>query len=526
MDSSIIKIGLALLAAIFVSCEQPVDFDRDNPNDFGSEVFRPDQPLSLEVQVVSDSMVELKWAHQNSDSVKFEIQVSVNNGPFSVFTTTDAAVSELSGLLQLDLESEYKFRIAGVKDDQRSNFTEAESIVFRVKPPEELSVGGSGSSRAQLDWSSGNDFDTNYLVEVRHNSTDPFVTVADGIGSTGFALENPDTTAETEVRIAAQTERYRSEFEHISIVYEQRPRILRGVENNYSRDADYLIDSGTRRIVYGDGNEHWFINSSRTMQHLVKSITNNLEITLYDENNNLILAFNAYPGLIGSPPSVPPKVLVSSKWNQIIVKYYDHIQIRDFDGNLLYESDTFSSIRDVAITSEEDFLIAQYTTTDGLFRQRDRNFKIWSLPDFEEVSDYHFIREDAPGMPYLTEFAVSPDKRYLAAITYSEPGIYLFRLDEEMNINNEQFLDLEIDKSAGSVIFSYDSRYIFLEYFSPNSDENIIQIDLQNSNVFKKLRVGNNPHIGKLKPFDEGPYFLAVHSFINEYSYGFYWFEK
>jgi hypothetical protein len=83
-------------------------------------------------------MVELEWAHQNSDSVKFEIQVSVDNGPFSEFATTDAGVSEFSGTLPLDLDSEYKFRIAGVKGDQKSNFTEAESFVFRVNPPKIL----------------------------------------------------------------------------------------------------------------------------------------------------------------------------------------------------------------------------------------------------------------------------------------------------------------------------------------------------------------------------------------------------
>ncbi|MDX1590360.1 MAG: fibronectin type III domain-containing protein [Balneolaceae bacterium] len=515
-----------ILTLIAVGCEQPTTFERDNPNDYKAENFNPDQPLSLDVQVVSDSMVDLQWTHQNSDSVRFEIQVSVDNGPYSQFAVTDAGVSEFSGTLPMELDSEYRFRIAGIKDEIKSSYVEAESFVFDVNPPANLSVGGPDINEAHISWSSGNEFDTNYIVEVRHNSTDPFMTAAEGIAGLEFILANPDPSGNTEVRVAAQTQRHRSEFKQISVVYEQRPRLIRTVENNFSRDADYLMNSGTRVIVKGDGNSHSFVNSSSTMEHLVKSLTFNHEITLYDENNNLILAFDAYPDLDGSPPAVPPEVLVSSKWNQIIVKYFNDIHIRDFGGNLILQSGSIGYLRDIAITSDENFLIAQYTTSEGLSGERDRKFRIWSLPDFTEVSDYHFVREEAPGIPTLEGFTVSPDRRYLAAISNIEKGIYLFRLDNEMNLFDEQFIDLEIENSPRSIIFSYDSRFIFLEYYSPNIDENIIEMDLQNSISFRKLRVGNNAHIGKLKTFDEGPYFLAVHTDISEYSYDFYWFEK
>jgi hypothetical protein len=253
-------------------------------------------------------------------------------------------------------------------------------------------------------------------VEVRQAGMDSFTTVGEGIDRYIFVLNNPDPAAETEVRIAAETERYRSEYQYRKIVYEQRPRMLRQVENNFSGDADYLMYSGARRIVNGDGNEHRFINSSATMQHLIKSVNDDNEITLFDEDNNLILSFDAYPELDGSPPSTPPNVLVSSNWNQIVVKYYDHIQIRDFDGNLLHQSPTYGTVRDVHLSNDENYLVAlHYTPIENSQNKIESKFEVWSLPDFEVVSSYVYILEPDSELPSFQFFELSSDNYFYSS---------------------------------------------------------------------------------------------------------------
>lgn len=528
-----------------LSCSQPTTFDRNNVNDYFSDNYVPNQPSELKAEILGESEIKLEWKHENSDSVRFEIQRSKDKGPFETVTTTNPGETELCDTFLLDLQSSYKYRISSVKDTTKSSFTEAESITFELQPPVGLLISGAEESFALLEWESGNSFETNYNIQIREIPSNTYNVLTNDHRERRYTLENFSPDRSYEIRVAATTSHYISDHVEKEILYTVGPREVRRIDNNFSRDAAYLGDVDSRKIVNGTGSHDWFIRNSPTQEHVIKSRYGN-EITLIDSNQNHITNFVIDYGGTPTPPHIPPLVQVSSKWELIIThgsdnddSYYffgqygvHNLRLYNFQGDLVKESEPFGEFLDLKISRDEEYVIAHYVKPSSVSRKRDSYFKVWTLPDLVELEDFQITKESQLASPlgsppYITDFAISSQNNLIAAKLRHGFGLHLYSFTPEMGIEYRELIDFDIPTSIKSLIFSDQDRFLFIEYYTPDEDSNFMVIDLENSNQSEKFKLGEHDSVGKLQSFYGSTLFMTILShYITEFTYQNYWFFK
>jgi hypothetical protein len=516
--------SILFLIVFGLGCSQPTTFDRNNVHDFFSDSFHPKQPSVLSAEILGESEVKLMWKHENSDSVRFEIQRSKDNKPFEAVVVTLPGETEFNDLFQLDLHSSYKYRISSVKDSIRSRFTESESIIFELRPPGGLTISGADESFALLQWQSRNSFETNYSIQIRELPSTAFNVLTEDHLKKHFILDNLLPDREYEIRLAAVTNRYTSDYIDKEILFTERPREVRRIENSFSRDAAYLGNFDSRRIISGLGNTLWFVRNSPTQEHVIRSRYGN-ELTLIDNNQNHVLHFVINYDGNGSPPSIPPKVQVSSTYELIISHGPNSLQLYNFQGELVRQIEDLGSFTDLKISRDEQYIVAHNVKAAPEFRMRDRFLRVWTLPDLIEIEDYHIIRERAPGTPFMTDFEISSQNDLIAGISKEEFAVHLFTFNPLTGIEYLELIDFDIFTTINSLIFSDDDRYLFIEYYAPGEESNFMKIDLENSYHSEKFKIGDHGFAGKLRPFHGAPLFMAILSHeIIEYTYQHYWF--
>lgn len=82
----------------------------------------PDAPTDLSATAVSDSAIDLAWTDNAVSETEFEIERSVDNGPFEPLTTVGAD-SESYQDMNLDAETEYCYRVRAIQGVEPSGYS-------------------------------------------------------------------------------------------------------------------------------------------------------------------------------------------------------------------------------------------------------------------------------------------------------------------------------------------------------------------------------------------------------------------
>lgn len=69
-----------LLLLLFLACNSPTDFERGNVQDPKSPNFRIGDPLFIEVEIIHESEVIVRWVQRNGTIVNYRIQRCEKDG--------------------------------------------------------------------------------------------------------------------------------------------------------------------------------------------------------------------------------------------------------------------------------------------------------------------------------------------------------------------------------------------------------------------------------------------------------------